>query len=591
MLSQLVPVLQHKSQDDPLWRRVCHSLFCRVSSLAMEPLLVEMVQLLPPSLANPHPLYLLLGDLATTNQKARHVFSHKLWLARLPSNENAAYNLIGYLMSWEAGQDLLGQSLRSAMGVWSEGGAVRRMDGRQHMWLCRLLVLGTTCLASHLTPPTSTVLKEGVMRGLQSHLDTAVPGVRERGMATGQCLMNTLHSRPTEQLHFDLGENPEVESILQLAEPVAEQQERLCGNLPPTPPLPPLSPLHEGREESCASGLVRVTEAGDSDSDDDLEPYDMSHDPDNSKTPPPRYLLDCLSVLVSPTERGPVEAALSSLPSLVSREPSDLSEVCVDLGRALIHLQDNWDLPSFPALRHSALVSLTTARPRLLAPFLVTEFYSPNHNLRQRLDILEVISSGATQLSSPSTDVTPSPSPPPPTPGKPWQQEVEERLKAKTRIISKGPRVPPPTATPSRFSAVAPLFFYPLIAPYDRALPSLDLLGRDSLLLGHLVRVLGNVVWCACHAPCQPAMARSLLEFLWAVRYHNSSFVRQAVLCALNMAVVATPTNYLLTDMHEALAETMLWVQDVSSSDGDDDVRALAARSLSILAQVTGENT
>ena len=97
------------------------------------------------------------------------------------------------------------------------------------------------------------------------------------------------------------------------------------------------------------------------------------------------------SVLVSPTERGPVEAALSSLPSLVSREPSDLSEVCVDLGRALIHLQDSWDLPSFPALRHSALVSLTTARPRLLAPFLVTEFYSPNHNLRQRLDILEVV--------------------------------------------------------------------------------------------------------------------------------------------------------------------------------------------------------
>ena len=108
------------------------------------------------SLANPHPLYLLLGDLAMTNQKARHVFSHKLWLARLPSNENAAYNLIGYLMSWEAGQDLLGQSLRSAMGVWSEGGAVRKMDSRQHMWLCRLLVLGTTCLASHLTPPTST---------------------------------------------------------------------------------------------------------------------------------------------------------------------------------------------------------------------------------------------------------------------------------------------------------------------------------------------------------------------------------------------------------------------------------------------------
>jgi telomere length regulation protein len=404
--------------------------------------------------------------------------------------------------------------------------------------------------------------------------------------------MNSLHSAPRDQqLHFDLGEGADVESIIQLARPVGEQELRLREVAPPVQSAAGDREKDDGGESLLRGGPVGVTEASDSDSDDGLEPFDMSYDPDHTLSLPPRYLRDCLSALVAPSERGPVEAALSALPSLASRDPPDLSEVCVELARALLHLQDSWDLPSFTALRHSALVSLTTARPRLLAPFLVTEFYSPNHNLRQRLDILEVISSGVTQLSSPSTDVTPSPSPPPPTPGKPWQQEVEERLKAKTRIISKGPRAPPPTATPSRFSAVAPLFFYPLIAPYDRAIPSLDLLGRDSLLLGHLVRVLGNVAWCACHAPCQPAMARSLLEFLWAVRYHNSSFVRQAVLCALNMAVVATPTNYLLTDMHEALAETMLWVQDVSSSDGDDDVRELAARSLSILAQVTAENT
>ena len=61
-------------------------------------------------------------------------------------------------------------------------------------------------------------LKEGVMRGLQSHLETGVVGVRERGMATGQCLINILHPRPKDQqLHFDLGENPDVEAILELA--------------------------------------------------------------------------------------------------------------------------------------------------------------------------------------------------------------------------------------------------------------------------------------------------------------------------------------------------------------------------------------
>ena len=126
---------------------------------------------------------------------------------------------------------------------------------------------------------------------------------------------------------------------------------------------------------------------------------------------------------------------------------------------------------------------------------------------------------------------------------------------------------------------MATLFFFPLLAPFDKPQSSLDLVGRDSLLLGHLVRVLGNVVWCACHAPNQPVMGRTLLEFLWSLRYHPSrytpiplfsdctvflflaSFVRQCVLCALNMAVVATPTNYLLSDMSEALLEAMLWVQ------------------------------
>lgn len=30
-------------------------------------------------------------------------------------------------------------------------------------------------------------------------------------------------------------------------------------------------------------------------SDDDLEPFDMTHDPDHTHTTPPRYLRDCLS--------------------------------------------------------------------------------------------------------------------------------------------------------------------------------------------------------------------------------------------------------------------------------------------------------
>lgn len=75
------------------------------------------------------------------------------------------------------------------------------------------------------------------------------------------------------------------------------------------------------------------------------------------------------------------------------------------------------------------------------------------------------------------------------------------------------------------------------------------------------------------------------------------------------MTVVATPTNYLLSDMHEAIVETMLWVEgkvisitttvvyiylsssDVCSNDGDDEVRSIAANSLSILSAITRGQT
>ena len=108
------------------------------------------------SLANPHPLYWLLGNLALTNHRVQVIFTQKLWLTRLPSNQSAVYNLIGYLMSWDEGRTLLGKSLQLALGVWSDGACVRRMESRHHLWLCKLLVLGTTCLASHMTTPTSS---------------------------------------------------------------------------------------------------------------------------------------------------------------------------------------------------------------------------------------------------------------------------------------------------------------------------------------------------------------------------------------------------------------------------------------------------
>ncbi len=129
---------------------------------------------------------------------------------------------------------------------------------------------------------------------------------------------------------------------------------------------------------------------------------------------------------------------------------------------------------------------------------------------------------------------------------KPWEEVIQERLKAKTRVISKGRTRTPPTATPNRFADVATLFFFPLMANYDQpqGIPTpqmhassphthtyththtltgtLKLLGQDSLVLGNLLYTLGTVMHSATHTQSAHAMGVALLDFTWALRYHNA---------------------------------------------------------------------
>ena len=81
-----------------------------------------------------------------TNQKAKFVFTHKLFLVRVPQSPLALHTLVGYLSSSKKGQELLGKSLQSVLGVWSDSSAIRHMDSRQHMWISKVIVLGVTCL-------------------------------------------------------------------------------------------------------------------------------------------------------------------------------------------------------------------------------------------------------------------------------------------------------------------------------------------------------------------------------------------------------------------------------------------------------------
>lgn len=75
----------------------------------------------------------------------------------------------------------------------------------------------------------------------------------------------------------------------------------------------------------------------------------------------------------------------------------------------------------------------------------------------------------------------------------------------------------------NRFVSVAPLFFFPLMSRFDQPVNTLDLLGQDSLVLGNLLYTLGTVMYAATNIPLVVSMATTLLEFLWALRYHQNA--------------------------------------------------------------------
>lgn len=63
-------------------------------------------------------------------------------------------------------------------------------------------------------------------------------------------------------------------------------------------------------------------------SDDDLEPFDMSHDQEVSKVKPPRYVRDCMDGLLAAEQPERTEACLREAEKLICTE-AELTELQV----------------------------------------------------------------------------------------------------------------------------------------------------------------------------------------------------------------------------------------------------------------------
>ncbi|NWS74235.1 TELO2 protein, partial [Crotophaga sulcirostris] len=590
LLSFLVPHLADLTKSDWIWQRICWQLVEGVPDRWMEAVVLGFVQRAPGA----DVLSRLLGNLVVKNKKAQFVVTQKVLLLQYGHKTAVLQNLLGYLSLDSLRRALLIKVLQELLETWGSSSAVKHSPPEQQLYISKAILI---CL-SHLKEPEIESCKQelltSMMEGVKCHLDSSLPQIRRLGMIVAESISSKINT-DGPVLKFQYEEDDEARELKSLL-----VQTPPCCVLPSLPDddrnektvaAPPL--VLESNEKSHPAAPVMPDEESDAelDSDDDLIPYDMSEDKE-LKTKAPVYIRECIEVLTSSEDVDKWEATVKALESLIQKNPAATREVSVELAKILLHLEEKTCIEGFVELRQRAQVAVLTTDPIPVAKYLTSQFYSLNYSLRQRMDILDVLVLAAQELSYPkSHGKTKHSGAQKPCiqllhgsdSSKDWRRIVDERIKSKTRRFASGQSQVEPVSGPNEFNSVAGHFFFPLIQHFDRPLTTFDLLGEDHLVLGRLVHTLAVLMYLAVNTVVVTPMGKALLEFVWALRFHTDSYVRQGLLSCVSSVLLSVPTERLLEEMTEELLEAQSWLGDVVEKDPDGDCRRLALQNLLLM--------
>ncbi|XP_051488286.1 telomere length regulation protein TEL2 homolog isoform X1 [Apus apus] len=590
LLGVLVPRLVDLTRSDCIWQRMCWRLVERVPERWMEAVVLGFVQRAPGA----EVLSRLLGNLVVKNKKAQFVMTQKLLLLQYGHTTAVLQNLLGYLALDNLHRPFLIKVLQELLETWGSSSAVKHSPPEQQQYISKAILI---CL-SHLKEPEIESCRQelltSLMEGVKCHLDSNLPQIRRLGMIVAESISSKINTDgPVLKFQYEEDdESRELKSLLVQTPPSFivpdlpdyDRHEKADAALPvvlkSNKNLPPAAPLVP--DEVSDAEL---------DSDDDLVPYDMSEDKE-LKTKAPVYIRDCIEVLTGSEDMDKWEATVKALESLVRKNPAATREVSVELAKILLHLEEKTCMEGFVELRQRAQVAVLTTDPIPVAKYLTSQFYSLNYSLCQRVDILDVLVLAAQELSSPQSHGKTKHSGvqkpcvqllPGSDSSKDWRKIVDERIKSKTRRFATGQSQVELPSGPNQFHSVAGHFFFPLIQHFDRPLTTFDLLGEDHFVLGRLVHTLAILMHLAVNTVAVAVMGRALLEFVWALRFHTDSYVRQGLLSCISSVLLSAPTERLLEDMTDELLEAQSWLGDVVEKDPDGDCRRLALQNLLLM--------
>lgn len=602
----------------------------------------------------------LLGDAVRASLDWRSCFLTKLPLMNYFNDENIVINLVRYLRQLDNIDEDLYQLFNNLVISWSSKISLAAHSIEQHLYITKLIVLCGNLFKNKFTEEQVVDFKRFMHKGVFHHIESLNETLRVMGMITAELVFNKFSAADTEQeaeLRFDyagfseesrlivedlrklndlsidaanteiLPSNDEdlLEKLRALSLSREEKSQPLISVQPSSPKLPQSakSALEIGSISTAKLPMHRIAnqlDEDDLDSDDDLEPYDMSNDTCTKAEKAPRYLIDLKEALLETDDPDVFEISLETCADLIREKlEKDSSRLGIELLGILISLEQKFYMENFDGFRFSGCVSICCVYPKESAEYLCRELHTEigKYSIGKKVFMLDILSESAkylskitneekhTQLRALASTATESKAP------KKLmdlsdnskkrldeaKQIIRARTESKTRRFATKASHPFVNAQKNRFAEVAGFFFFPLLHGFGKDQFTLVTSSRtqrndtDNVLLVAFLNTVASLTIAAQNCPIAAKFAIEIFQLSSVLRFHDEPKIRVSVLKMIGATFLAAPKMALITSCYNEIVEIRMWLEQILSfnivrAEKDTECREIANHVLALCLDV-----
>ncbi|KAG6456813.1 telomere length regulation protein TEL2 homolog [Manduca sexta] len=574
----------------------------------------------------------ILGDNFDTNNDWKEILIHKIPFYFMPrdyKNTSIPENFLYYLSTTRNSVDVFTDLFDRLSRAWADVKLNNTSNVDQHMYLSELLVLSVkyrTLMTLQKKIGWNFMESKSILfKGMGKHLDVWSQEYRCVGMATIEVILKTLADidrsdrEASQSLNFkyaEMGEScVEIHRVLKeltnrclidkkrqiphgttkilgvkraldsIAMKIIDREDMpsttntivTCAVKGPEQTKEIVKAIISVKLDALEKEGKQVVE--DLDSDDDLEPYDMSNDVSANAKFRPTFLRELLDNLVEAENIDTFEACLSVAEEMVTKQmKAESPRLATQLLDIFIHLEPKFHVDDFERIKFNTCVAIVYAKPAPCAEHLCKEFHTDvgRYSIATKIYMLDILSAAVNKISNimPEEVVSKATSEIISTQNDeeklPPEEIIRRRLINKTKYYhSKRPH-PFAKAKINEFSKVADSFFYPLIGGlgYKQLTLSHHNMKQDidNILLFKYLAVVGNVILASKNCPKCSKYCWEILQMLLYLRYTPDPKLKSCVISLLASVILALPPYILKTEFFDTLMEFRSWLVDCLSN-------------------------